>query len=91
VAAFITFDTQEGHERASNLKGKKNWLRKLVDAKYRFQGELMEIKAAHEPTNIIWENRDVSASTRLWRKFGIAILVGIILYGTLNLFFILTR
>lgn len=25
VAAFITFENQEGYERACNIKGKKNW------------------------------------------------------------------
>lgn len=25
VAAFITFETQEGYERACNIKGHKNW------------------------------------------------------------------
>lgn len=36
VAAFITFETQEGYERACNMKGKKNWKREIVEAKHKF-------------------------------------------------------
>jgi hypothetical protein len=30
VAAFITFETQEGYERACNIKGKRNWKQEVI-------------------------------------------------------------
>ena len=38
VAAFITFETQEGFERACNIKGKKNWKQEVVSSKHDFFG-----------------------------------------------------
>jgi hypothetical protein len=57
VAAFITFETQEGYERACNIKGKRNW--KLeVSVDKEFLGQPLYFTEAPEPTNIIWEHRD---------------------------------
>lgn len=58
VAAFITFENQEGYERACNLKGKLNWKKKLIESKYQFLGHPFAMYEAKEPTNIKWENRD---------------------------------
>jgi hypothetical protein len=60
VAAFITFEVQEGYERACNLKGTRNWKEELVQAKHKFMDEFIAFQEAPEPTNIIWENRDTT-------------------------------
>lgn len=58
MAAFITFEKQEGYERARNLTGKVNWKHKLVESRHKFLGHPFAMQAANEPTNIKWENRD---------------------------------
>ena len=59
VRAFITFCTQEGYERC------EKWLFGQ-DPRYRieiFGHVATSIHAAPEPTNIIWENQEVTAAS----------------------------
>lgn len=60
VSAFITFETQEGYERACNIRAKKSIIG-TVTTERRFLGAPFYFKEAVEPTNIIWENRHISS------------------------------
>lgn len=91
VAAFITFETQEGYERACNLKGTRNWKEQLVSAKHSFMGEPLAMQEAPEPTNIIWENRDKTFTTQLKRKAIVVLVVIALLLGAFVGFYILKR
>lgn len=59
VTAFITFETQEGYERACNIKKEKTMFF-FTKATRKFMEEDLAFEEAVEPTNIIWENRHVS-------------------------------
>jgi hypothetical protein len=63
VRAFITFKTQEGFERCCKYigKSKKTPVMKLLDQKVHF-------KEAPEPSNIIWENLEVTGPTMAKRE-----------------------
>lgn len=91
VAAFITFETQEGFERAKELTGKKNWKDEIVSSEYTLLGEPLSMTQAPEPTNIIWENRDKSFQTKLKRKFIVVAIIIILLLGAFLAFYFLKR
>jgi len=56
VSAFITFETQDGYERACEFKGTKKCNGEVI-ADREFDGAPLYFEEAPEPTNIIWENR----------------------------------
>ena len=91
VAAFITFETQEGYERACNLRGVKNWKGKLTSAKHTFNGQLIAFNEAPEPTNILWENRDVTPQKRLKRKAIVVSIIFLLLLAAFTVFFVLKQ
>ena len=68
--AFITFETQEGYEKAK--------LRKIRKRK--------EFDLAGEPTNIIWENLHFTKLQQITRAILVGIFVFILLIGTFYLF-----
>lgn len=63
VRAFITFRTQEGFERCSKYMGKSKTkpVMKLFDYPVTF-------RAAPEPSNVIWENLEVTGPTMKKRQ-----------------------
>ena len=66
VSEFVTFQTEEGYLRA--LQATEN---------ITLLGERAVISKASEPTNIIWENREVGFISRLLRGIGILIVLGL--------------
>jgi len=61
VAAFITFQTQEGYERACNIVKKKELIDTgNYDSRLQLLGQPLFFEEAPEPANIIWENRQIS-------------------------------
>ena len=61
VKAFLTFQSQEGYERCmEHVTTKRNFLGQIEynDSLYAltFLDEKLEVKAATEPSDIIWEN-----------------------------------
>jgi hypothetical protein len=60
VAAYISFEKQEGYERAQKLwpSPKKNM---PMNNSNTFLKELINIQAAPEPSNILWENIHVTS------------------------------
>lgn len=91
VAAFITLETQEAFERACNLTGERNWKRQLISAKHTFLNDQFALAQAPEPTNIIWENRDLTFNTQLKRKGIVVSIIIILLLGAFFVFYILKR
>lgn len=90
VAAFITFETQEGYERACNIK-KQTKLFFFEEATREFMEEPLAFEEAPEPTNIIWENRHISGKNQFVRKVLVAISVLLFLILALVIFSLLKR
>lgn len=67
VSAFVTFETEEGYLRA--LKSTEN---------ITLLGERAVMTQASEPTNIIWENREVGFISRFFRGIGILLILALI-------------
>jgi hypothetical protein len=83
VSAFITFETQDGFERACEFKGSFNCKGEVI-ADHEFDGAPLYFDDAPEPTNIIWEHRENSYSTQMHRTI---IVTGIIVFLLLLAFF----
>ena len=64
VRAFITFRTHEGFERCNKYIGKSK--NKLV--MYMFDKYPVHFKLAPEPSNIIWENLEITKKTMRRRE-----------------------
>ena len=84
VSIFMTFETEEGYQRALALPGDAKW----------FDGSdaSVEMQGASEPSDIIWENREFTPRQRRCKEV-IAVLVigiclalaaGVIFYGRLK-------
>lgn len=56
-SVFMTFETQEGQERARALKKAIEKDKKLSHLNFWLGNHQIEIKRASEPSDIIWENR----------------------------------
>jgi hypothetical protein len=81
VTAYITFETEEGAERAKALKdGEIGWL-----------GQFMNFKAPAEPTDIIWENRQYTEKDRGVRLLGVLFLTCLLLFVTFGALFFLKK
>lgn len=59
VTAFITFETQDAFERACEFRATKTWCGD-IKTEHEFDGAPLYFEAAPEPTNIIWENRQIT-------------------------------
>ena len=64
VSAFVTFELEEGMERCLTLGDSKSRVRIL--------GEQVKVSKAAEPTDIVWENREVTKLSRFVRFILIA-------------------
>ena len=73
MSLFITFETEEGHARAAAYES-------LPQAK--FLGQDIDIQEASEPSDIIWENRQLTERIRLFRKIIVLTFIGILLAGS---------
>lgn len=95
VAAFITFETQEGYERGLQYFGMKAVATKEeLAARQQYvpvqDTDLLlhkfEMGAAPEPSNIKWENRHVTRSQQMCKSIIINFLVLCHLVAALALF-----
>ena len=86
VTAFLTFNTQEGYERAL-----KNWgpdsakSFSEVTEHHKFCESQIKVTAAPEPSNIIWEHRHISDAVQTRNK----ICVGFAIFCILALAFVI--
>lgn len=85
VCAFVTFTEQEAYERCENYLFKY----KLTDGSYNtdytelnFMDEATQIEAAPEPSNVIWENLEVTPYQRVTRKSGAVLVMVAFLFIT---------
>lgn len=82
----MTFENEEGINRAKNYDDVV-----LVDPRYEaiktLLGEPVNFKDAAEPTDIIWENRHITALTRFNRSIVVVIIVTILLLISLSIIF----
>ena len=88
VTAFITFTTQEGYERCSEfLSGRLHTgLPNPKKRSFEFLGEQAQIADAPEPTNVIWENLEVSRKEINRRKCLAGLAVSVFIFCTFLLF-----
>ena len=87
VSAFITFENQEGFERAQQFTGRRRCFK--VEAERELMDMPLVFKRAPEPTNIIWENRHFTYLQQSWRAAAVALAVLLVLVGVFVLFFVL--
>jgi len=71
VSAFVTFEQEEGMERCLTLGDAQSRVRVL--------GEQVRVSKAAEPTDIVWENREVTKLSRFARFILIASAVSAIM------------
>lgn len=88
MAAFVIFETQEGYERACEIKPRLNWKNEVTSDK-TFLDQPLFFKEAPEPTNIVWENRNVSYKTQFFRKIMVLLIIVLILVMAFVIFYTL--
>ena len=71
TGAFITFESEEGLQRCLSLDNK--------NTKVRILGQRPLLKAAPEPTNVIWENRQFTSLQRFIRGIFVVLVILILL------------
>jgi len=71
VGAFVTFEGEEGLQRFLSLPENKHQVTIL--------GKKPQIEKAPEPTNIIWENREITTMQRILRFSYVLFLILILL------------
>lgn len=88
MAAFISFEKQEGYERALKLwpKPKKN---DSMNNSNTFLKEQIRIQAAPEPSNILWENINVISKVKNRRYCFVSMIIAVLLLGMFVLFTLL--
>lgn len=95
IGAFVTFQTQEGLERALHHYPLDMEHHKIANPKFQdvveneehnFLGKELRLEQAKEPTDILWENRHVLHKTLVIRSIGAGICIFLVLIGALILF-----
>lgn len=92
VRAYITFERVEAYERCEKhlfkyqvLNGKKNPEYETLE----LFGEPVQMEAAPEPSNVVWENLEVRSSQQRNRKIFAFICIAIFIILTFLLFTVL--
>lgn len=99
VAAFITFENQEGFERGvfyfphhtEEENHEYDWVDPVTEEDKQFLGKKLELKRATEPANILWENRHTTGKEIILRSMVTGIVTLIVLIGALGLFIFLMK
>jgi len=92
MAAFITFESQEGYERACNIQAEKPLFNiGNANSKVKLLDEPLFFESAPEPTNIIWEHRDMTIKKQQMRKIIVTIAISFIMLLAFISFFILKK
>lgn len=89
MTAFITFETQEGHERA--LKYEKKFYPWQRGESKTLLGEKLILEQAEEPSDIIWENRHVNKKTQTIKSLIVALISIFILVGAFILYYYIRK
>jgi len=66
-SAFVTFESEEGYNRAVMYNQMISELEEFSHFK-TFLYQEIEVKPASEPSDILWENRYLTPFSRFWRK-----------------------
>ena len=75
LGAFITFN----HTKDKVKAVKKTQRHKRFFKKNRYMGHVIRVHGADTPSNIIWENLEVSRCESFWRSFIVIIIVILLL------------
>ena len=90
VAAFITFETQDGYERACEFKATRKCTG-AIEAEHEFDGAPLYFEEAPEPTNIIWEHRQITYNTQMIRTAIVSAIIVFLLFLAFMAFFELKK
>jgi hypothetical protein len=76
VCAFITFEEEDGYNRALDYEPFRGWSGKLQYQDQDFLGgqQKLVMIPATEPTNIIWENREIEGAEKI-KRLVISVLI----------------
>ena len=89
-AAFITFETEEGHCRAVAYNNVIERYEEFSSFEYRlFLDRPIKIQAASEPSDIIWENRGFTVGERSAKKSIVVTIIVAMLLLSFGLIFFL--
>ena len=85
-SVFVTFESEEGYQRALNYNSTLD----LPDYKQysTLLGQEIEIVAASEPSDIIWENRYLRPHDRLLRTAAVSLVVLVLLCFSFSIIFV---
>jgi len=89
VCAFVTFTQQEAYERCEGHYLKYLRTDGSVNTEYEplmLLGEPTTVTAAPEPSNVIWENLEVTPVQRGCRKTGVTLLITLFIFLTFLLY-----
>jgi hypothetical protein len=86
VTAFISFETQEGYERAVKAWTLESHSGNVLNNHNSLLKDLIHLQRAPEPSNILWENLHVSRPQRIVRTIVVAIVIFLLLLGMFALF-----
>ena len=75
VTAFLTFNTQEGYERALKYWGPEADKPVEVTENHKFCDVQIKVTPAPEPSNIIWENRHITQAEQNRNKFFVTLAI----------------
>lgn len=90
VAAFITFETQDGFERACEFKHTIS-CQGVISADHEFDGEPLFFEDAPEPTNIIWEHRQITYKEQIFRTSIVYSIIVFLLFLAFMAFYTLKQ
>jgi len=90
VSAFITFETQDGYERACELKGTEKCNGEVIADK-EFDGAPLFFVEAPEPTNIIWEHRQITYKDQMFRTIVVSVIIVFLLFLAFMAFYTLKQ
>jgi len=91
VCAFITFNHQEAFERCEEHLFKRDMLGNNNERydPFVFLGEECKFIEAPEPSNVLWENLEVTGKQRTGRKCGVYMVIFFFMVFTFVLFSVL--
>lgn len=82
VSVFLTFENEEGISRALKYDEAVDADPALADFKFWLGDETIEIQAASEPSDIIWENRAFTPNQRRVKAAIVFVIIAILLIGS---------
>lgn len=84
VSCFITFESEEGYQRALSLSKSSHHEIKIL-------GYKPQVSEAPEPTNVIWEHRQITHAQRVFRFILSVLIIVFLLMCSFSIIVVLKR